>query len=147
MIELLPHVKCHLFFCVSDIQTSTAAYRHALISTWACWTLEAPTLSYWWRSGCFPYKSTCRCYLSHSMTKPRVFVCVLSGIRYHCAVQDGGCESQRRAHRLADPPVRPHHHGRGPVLHHRPGVLLLTGSSSYILSVERSLDNLYALKN
>lgn len=58
-------------------------------------------------------------------------MCVLSGIRSNCGSQDGGCESQQRAHRLADPSVRPPHHRRGHVLHHWPGVLLLSGSGQH----------------
>ena len=67
-------------------------------------------------------------FAHESISELHICVCVcVSGKQYHCASQDGRRESKQRAYCLADPSVRPNNCGRGPVLHHWLGVLLLTG--------------------
>lgn len=47
-----------------------------------------------------------------------VCVCLSTGLGQNQASRHGGREGQQCARRLADPSVRPHDYGRGPVLHH-----------------------------
>lgn len=117
----LPPLHC----CWVDIQMSSATLRQ---STWACWTSERPTRSFshrWETVVSWTRRQQCakRC-------EPHVRLCVWTGRGQNHACRHGGCDGQQCARRLAGPSVRPHDYGRGHVLHHGLGVLLLAGNNN-----------------